>query len=198
MWLRGKESACQCRRPGFSPRVGKIPWRRKWQPTVVLLPEKPRGQRSLVGYSPRGHIRVVQDLVTKQQFSFLGQFFGSLSKTLRQCLPTLWKIFKKFCLPFYVFAAATKSPQSCLTLCDPIDGSPPGSSVLGILQARILEWVALSFSNACMHAKSLQSCPTSSDPMDCSPPGSSVLGILQARVLVWGAIAFSGVMSNYS
>ena len=38
--------------------------------------------------------------------------------------------------------------QSCLTLCDPIDGSPPGSSVLGILQARTLEWVAISFSNA--------------------------------------------------
>ena len=45
-------------------------------------------------------------------------------------------------------AAAAKSLQSCPTLCDPIDGSPPGSSVPGILQARTLEWVALSFSNA--------------------------------------------------
>ena len=45
-------------------------------------------------------------------------------------------------------AAAAKSLQSCLTLCDPIDGSPPGSPVLGILQARTLEWVAISFSNA--------------------------------------------------
>ena len=45
-------------------------------------------------------------------------------------------------------AAAAKSHQSCLTLCDPIDGSPPGSSVPGILQARTLEWVATSFSNA--------------------------------------------------
>ena len=45
-------------------------------------------------------------------------------------------------------AAAAKSLQSCLTLCDPIDSSPPGSSVPGILQARILEWVAISFSNA--------------------------------------------------
>ena len=45
-------------------------------------------------------------------------------------------------------AAAAKSLQSCLTLCDPIDGSPPGSAVLGILQARTLEWVAISFSNA--------------------------------------------------
>ena len=46
------------------------------------------------------------------------------------------------------FAAAAKSLQSCPTLCDPIDGSPPGSPVPGILQARTLEWVAISFSNA--------------------------------------------------
>ena len=45
-------------------------------------------------------------------------------------------------------AAAAKSLQSCLTLCDPIDGSPPGSPVPGILQARTLERVAISFSNA--------------------------------------------------
>ena len=45
-------------------------------------------------------------------------------------------------------AAAARSLQSCLTLCDPRDGSPPGSSVSGILQARTLEWVAISFSNA--------------------------------------------------
>ena len=40
---------------GFDPWVGKIPWRRKWQPTPVFLPGKPHGQRSLVGYSPWGH-----------------------------------------------------------------------------------------------------------------------------------------------
>ena len=45
-------------------------------------------------------------------------------------------------------AAAAKSLQLCLTLCDPIDGSPPGSAIPGILQARTLEWVAISFSNA--------------------------------------------------
>ena len=45
-------------------------------------------------------------------------------------------------------AAAAKSLQSCPTLCDPIDGSPPGSPVPGILQARILEWAAIFFSNA--------------------------------------------------
>ena len=97
-------------------------------------------------------------------------------------------------------AAAAKSLQSCLTLCDPIDGSPPGSPVPGILQARTLEWVAISFSNACkwkVKVKLLsQSCPTPSDPMDWSLPGSSTHGIFQARVLEWGAIAFS--VSSYS
>ena len=47
-----------------------------------------------------------------------------------------------------LIAPAAKSLQSCLTLCDPIDGSPPGSPVPGILQARTLEWVGISFSNA--------------------------------------------------
>ena len=88
-------------------------------------------------------------------------------------------------------AAAAKSLQSCLTLRDLIDGSPPGSSVPGILQARTLEWVAISFCNACMNAKLLQSCPTLCDPMDSSPPGSSVHRILQARILEWVAISFS-------
>ena len=51
-------------------------------------------------------------------------------------------------LMFAAAAAAAKSLQSCPTLCDPIDGSPPGSIVPGILQAKTLEWVAISFSNA--------------------------------------------------
>ena len=75
-------------------------------------------------------------------------------------------------------AAAAKSLQPCPTLCCPIEGSPPGSSVPGILQARTLKWVAISSSNACMDAKSLQLCPTLYEPMDSSPPGSSVHRIL--------------------
>ena len=84
-----------------------------------------------------------------------------------------------------------KSLQSCPTLCDPMDSSPPSSSVHGILQARALEWVAISFSNACLHAKSLQLCPTLCDPMDRKPPGSSVHGILQVRILEQLAISSS-------
>ena len=57
---------------------------------------------------------------------------------------------RKYCqvIPLFIPAPAAKSLQSCPTLCDPIDGSPPGSAVPGILQARTLEWVAISFSNA--------------------------------------------------
>ena len=54
-WLSGKESACQCRRHRFDPWVGKIPWRREWQPTPVFLPGESHGQRSLVGYSVWGY-----------------------------------------------------------------------------------------------------------------------------------------------
>ena len=61
-------------------------------------------------------------------------------------------------------AAAAKSLQSCLTLCDPIDGSPWGSPVPGILQARTLEWVAISFSNAIQtHEKVFMGLETVSD-----------------------------------
>ena len=87
-----------------------------------------------------------------------------------------------------------KSLQSCPTLCDPIDSSPPGSPIPGILQARTLEW-GCHFLLQCMKVKSerevAQLCPTLSDPRDCNPSGSSVHGILQARVLEWSAIAFS-------
>ena len=57
-----------------------------------------------------------------------------------------WALLEIHC--YSISAAAAKSLQSCLTLCDPIDGSPPGSPVPGILQARTLEWVAIFFSNA--------------------------------------------------
>ena len=89
--------------------------------------------------------------------------------------------------------------QSCLTFSNPVDCSPPGSAVPGILQARTLEWVAI-FLLQCMKVKSesevIHSCSTLSDPMDCSPPGSSIHGIFQARVLEWVAIAFSKCSST--
>ena len=65
-------------------------------------------------------------------------------------------------------AAAAKSLPSCLTLCDPIDGSPPGSDISGILQARTLEWVAIAFSNAWKWSHSVG--PTLCDPHGLQPP----------------------------
>ena len=94
----------------------------------------------------------------------------------------------------FAATATAKSLQSYLTLCDPRDCSLPGFSVPGILQARTLEWVAISFSNASkwkVKGKLLSCVLTLSDPMDCSLPGSSVHGIFRATVLEWGAIAFS-------
>ena len=77
----------------------------------------------------------------------------------------------------YVYAAAAaKLPQSHPILCNPTDGSPPGSAIPGILQARILEWVAISISNA-WKWKVIVKSPSRvqlSNPMDCSPSGSSV------------------------
>ena len=90
-------------------------------------------------------------------------------------------------------AAAAKSLQSCPTLCDPIDGSPPGSRPWDSLGKKT--GVGCHFLLQCMKVKSesevTQSCLTLSDAVDCSPPGSSVHGISQARVLEWGAISFS-------
>ena len=102
---------------------------------------------------------------------------------------------KDTCIPVFIAAAAAaKSLQSYPTLCEPTDFNPPGSPIPGILQARTLEWLAISFSNS-LKVKSesevTQSCPTLSDPMDHSLPGSSIHGIFQARVLEWAAIAFS-------
>ena len=82
-----------------------------------------------------------------------------------------------------------KSLQSCPTLCDPINGSPPGSPSLGF--SRQEHWSGLPFPSPVRESEVAQSCPTPSDPMDCNLPGSSVHGIFQARVLEWGAIAFS-------
>ena len=80
-------------------------------------------------------------------------------------------------------AAAAKSLQSCLTLCDPIDGSPTGSSVPGILQERVLEWLAISFSIQMFQLSLVtQSCLTLRYPMNYNTPGS--LSITNSRSLL--------------
>ena len=66
----GKAVCLQCGRPGFNPWVGKISWRRKWQPSSVLLPGKSHGRRNLVGYSPWGH----KELTTTERLQFTCDF----------------------------------------------------------------------------------------------------------------------------
>ena len=94
-------------------------------------------------------------------------------------------------------AAPAKSCQSCPTLCNPIDGRPPGSPRPWDSPGKNTG-VGCHFPLQCMKVKSesevAQSCPTLHDPMDCSLPGSSAHWIFQARVLEWGAITFSTSM----
>ena len=88
----------------------------------------------------RGYLNCTQDhfKAKYQQKCNESWFFSTMSYHFTSVKTTIIK----------TSAAAAKSLQSCPTLCDPIDGSPPGSLVPGILQARTLEWVAISFSNA--------------------------------------------------
>ena len=102
---------------GSVPKLGKIPWRRKWPPTPVFLPGRSHEQRNLADCSPWGRKSLTQ-LSHWTITSFL------LGPTSLVCV----------------------CARSCLTLCDPMNCSQPGSSVHGILQARILEWVAIPFS----------------------------------------------------
>ena len=90
--------------------------------------------------------------------------------------------------------------QLCLTICDPMDCSPPGFSDYGILQARTLEWIAISYSMGSSWPRDWKPTSTVStvkllltlgNPMDCSLPGSYIHGNLQARTLEWVAIPFS-------
>ena len=73
-WLRQERIGLPYRRPGFDPWVGKIPWRREWQPTPVFLPGKFQGQRSLADYSPQG--RKQSDMT--EQLTYSPQIFSSI------------------------------------------------------------------------------------------------------------------------
>ena len=151
----GKEADSQYRRLkrcGIKPWVGKIPWRRAWTPTPVFLPGESHGQRSLVGYIPWGrrpstHLclsaasTLLEEMDVAEEGDFVFNGRGLVQRWVWLDLPITGSSEGK------TAAAAATLLQSCPTLCDPIDGSPPGSPVPGILQARTLEWVAIFFSN---------------------------------------------------
>ena len=75
-WLSGKELACQLRTHRFDPGSGKIPWRRKWQPTLVFLPGKSHRHRSLAGYSHKTGHKTGHDWGTKSPPTCQGQTFS--------------------------------------------------------------------------------------------------------------------------
>ena len=118
-------------------------WRRQWQPTPVFLPGESRdgGAWWAAVYGIAQSRTLLKRLLKKKKKGLPWCKLSELLLILCTCLPVL--------LPKRLSAAAAaKSLQLCPTLCNPIDGSPPGSPVPGILQARTLEWVAISFSNA--------------------------------------------------
>ena len=78
----GKESACQCRRGWFNPWIGKISWRRKWQPTPVFLPGKSHGWRNLVGYIVHGVTKSPKRL---RDFTFFFQEDQEYLDSIRDC-----------------------------------------------------------------------------------------------------------------
>ena len=176
-WHSGKESTCQrrrCKRCGFDPWVRKIPWSRKWQPTLIFLPGKFYGQRSLVGYSPWG--RKESDTAAKSQTQLSAHSHTHThTHTHTRDLKTLMALL--FCTPFVLageqenFMEEVAQGSKCLShhtprrllwawhLLDSLVLRPPSAvcvcsvtqsclTLHGILQARILEWVAISFSNA--------------------------------------------------
>ena len=115
----GKESACITGDPSLIPGSGRSPGEGIGYPLQYSSLENPHEQRSLAGYSAQG----CKESDMTERLSTVAAAAAAA-------------------------AAAAKSLQLCPTLCDPIDGSPPGSPFPGILQARTLEWAAISSSNA--------------------------------------------------
>ena len=147
-----EETACQHRRHkrlGFGPWVGKIPWRRAWQPTPVSLPGEFHGQRSLAGYSPwgRNESDTTEALMHPCFFLLYTMIYwenGNIWYTQVNWMnsgASIWSLVQNF-----IVCCCCLLAKLCLILCNPMDCSPPDSSVHGILQARRLEWAAISFS----------------------------------------------------
>jgi hypothetical protein len=137
-------------------------WRKKWQPTPVLLPGESQGWGSLVGCclwgrTESGTTEAAQQQQQQAHIYSLRLAFGdganscTFSPHSGRTYPlNSWRSFLRTHSEVKMLVT-----QSCLTLCDPIDCNPPGSSVHGIRQARILEWVALSFSRGSSQPRKL-------------------------------------------
>ena len=136
-WLSGKGSACQCRRYRgcrrceFDAWIGKIPWRRKWQPISVFFPGISHGQRSLVNLQSMGSQRVRHDSdwahMHTHIYIHIHTHKTNIYMNIYSCEIYMW--------------SKVRVAQLCPTLWDSMD-----YTVHGILQARILEWIAFPFS----------------------------------------------------
>jgi len=110
-----------------------------------------------------------------------------------------WKEYERTITRLTSYAAAAKSLHSCRTLCDPIDGSPPGSPIPGILQARTLEWVAISFSNAWkwkVKVKSLSHVRPSATPWTAAYQAPLPMGF--SRQEYWNGVPLPSLHELYS
>ena len=134
------------RRPLYT--VGSVNWY-KFMKTSMEIHQKLKKNRTIMssrnlvsGYISKENEMVSQRDIRTSTFTAVLSTIAKMWKqpkcqSMNECIKKMW----------YIYAAA-KLLQSCPTLCDPIDGSPPGSPISGILQARTLEWVAISFFNA--------------------------------------------------
>ena len=112
---------------------------------------------------------------------FAYKIMSSVNKDLISSFPVCIRFISFFFFFGFTLAAAAKSLQWCLTLCDPIDSSHQAPPSLGF--SRQEHWSGLPFPSPMRESEVAQLCPTFSDPIDGSPPGSSAHGLFQARVL---------------
>ena len=125
----------------FDPWIRKISWRRKWKPTLVFLPEMSPWTEDSGGLQSRGSQRVGHDWSNLASLSVTDKLCACMKLQALYSTSTEWSG-----LPSIASCCCCLVTKSHLTLCDPLDCSPPGFSVHGIFQARILKWVAIFFS----------------------------------------------------
>ena len=128
MWLSWLKTCLQCGRPGFDPWVGKISWR------MEKLPIQYSGLENSMNCSVHG-IAKESDITDKLSLSLFT--IWTCIAALRNRSPIKWYY------EWTIMCMRAKSLQSCPILCYPMNCSPPGSSVYGILQSRILQWVSM-------------------------------------------------------
>ena len=173
-WWLPARTCLQCRRPGFSSWVGKIPYWKEWLPTPIFLPGVFHGRRRPAGCSRWGH----------EESDMTERLTHSHTKTIENSTYVyyFYKIRFSEVSKFYHIislcvcgARAHTHTLSHVWLCGSMDGRPPGSSVHGIIQARIHECVAVSYSRGSSSPRD-QNCllcllPWQADFLSLVPPG---------------------------